>query len=124
MPVRRFVLLFFLACLVFSDPALARRRARRTVMTCMATAHSEEGTTASGTTSRKGTVAADPDVIPLGSRIRVTGAGKYSGEYTVADTGRKIKGREIDIYMPTTAEAKEFGKKRVKVQIIQKGEAK
>jgi len=87
----------------------------------MATAHSVEGETASGTRSRPGTAAADPSVIPLGSRIRVQGAGKYSGEYSVEDTGRAIKGREIDLYMKSNAEAKAFGKQRVKVTVLESG---
>ena len=83
-----------------------------------ATAYSVEGETASGRTAQKGIVAADNDVLPLGTRIRITGAGRYSGEYTVADTGRKLSGREIDIYMPNDAEAKRFGKKRVRVTVL------
>ena len=84
----------------------------------MATAYSVEGETASGRQTREGLVAADPDVLPLGTRIRVTAAGGYSGEYTVADTGRKISGREIDIYLRSDAEAKEFGKKSVRVEVL------
>lgn len=90
-------------------------------MTFIATAHSQKGQTASGITSHVGTVAADPAVLPLGSRIHVTGAGGYTGDYTVADTGASVRGRHIDIYMPTHAEAKKFGKQRVKVQIRQRG---
>ena len=86
-----------------------------------ATAHSVEGITAAGTWSRPGTVAADPTVLPLGSRIRVVGAGNYSGEYSVEDTGAKVNGRHIDIYMPTNAEAKQFGKQTVKVYILSTG---
>jgi 3D (Asp-Asp-Asp) domain-containing protein len=88
----------------------------------MATAHSQEGETAAGTLSRPGTVAADPDVLPLGSKISVSGAGRYSGVYTVEDTGRKIKGKEIDIYMTSAAEAKKFGRKRVKVTVLEYGD--
>src|SRR5262245_21971931 len=62
-----------------------------------ATAYSIEGRTAAGTRSRQGIVAADPKVLPLGTRIRVHGAGRYSGDYLVGDTGRGIKGREIDV---------------------------
>jgi 3D (Asp-Asp-Asp) domain-containing protein len=88
----------------------------------LATAHSVEGITASGTWSRPGTVAADPAVLPLGSRIRVVGAGNYSGEYSVEDTGSKVIGRHIDIYMPTNREAKRFGKQRVRVYILSEGD--
>ena len=45
-------------------------------------------------------------------------AGKYSGEYLVSDTGRTIKGREIDIYLASDAEAKRFGRKRVRVEVL------
>jgi 3D (Asp-Asp-Asp) domain-containing protein len=92
------------------------------VMRFTATAHSVEGTSASGQSSQEGTAAADPDVLPLGSRIRVSGAGKYSGEYKVIDTGRKIQGREIDIYLSNNAEAKQFGKRQVRVEILRLGE--
>ena len=90
-------------------------------MTFLATAHSQKGETASGTISRVGTVAAAPKVLPLGSRLRVIGAGKYSGEYKVVDTGALVKGRHIDIYMRAAAEAKQFGKKRVRVQVLESG---
>lgn len=86
-----------------------------------ATAYSVEGTTASGAHARPGVVAADPKVIPLGSRIRVSDAGPYSGEYDVADTGRAVDGREIDIYLVNDAEAKKFGRRRVQVEILQRG---
>jgi len=83
-----------------------------------ATAYSIEGTTASGATTRKGICAADPAVLPLGTRIRVHEAGEYSGEYLVSDTGRTIKGREIDIYLANDAAAKRFGRKKVRVEIL------
>lgn len=84
-----------------------------------ATAYSIEGKTASGAQAREGTVAADPDVLPLGTKIRVHDAGQYSGEYVVKDTGRTIKGREIDVYLANDAEAKRFGRKRIKVEILE-----
>ncbi|HEY8133299.1 MAG TPA: 3D domain-containing protein [Thermoanaerobaculia bacterium] len=67
----------------------------------------------------KGTVAADPNVLPLGSKIRVRGAGPYSGEYTVVDSGRKVKGNVIDIYMSSDREARKFGKRKVEVEILE-----
>ena len=86
-----------------------------------ATAYSIEGVTASGAQTRKGIVAADPQVLPIGSRIRVEGADPYDGEYTVTDTGREIKGREIDIYIANDAEAKRFGRKKVSVEVLERG---
>lgn len=86
-----------------------------------ATAYSIQGKTASGSPARQGVVAADPDVLPLGSRIRIEGAGRYSGEYLVADTGRTIRGREIDIFIADHGEARRFGRRDVKVEILADG---
>ena len=104
--------------------ALAQARQPRS-FTCTATAYSVHGETADGDITKPGqTVAADPAFIPLGSRIKVTGAGRYSGIYTVTDTGRKIDGREIDIFIPDPAAAKEFGRKTVRVTILKLGDEK
>lgn len=83
-----------------------------------ATAYSIEGRTKSGKQTRQGIVAADPKVLPIGSRIRVNGAGAYSGVYTVADTGRAIKGHEIDIYIADDAAARRFGRQSVEVEVL------
>ncbi len=80
--------------------------------------------TAAGTVPHEGIVAADPDVIPLGSRIRIMNAGPYNGIYTATDTGDKIKGQRIDIYLSSAAEAKQFGRKMVMVQILHTGDGK
>jgi peptidoglycan lytic transglycosylase len=85
-----------------------------------ATAYSVTGTTASGMQTRRGIVAADPAVLPLGSRIRVHGAGAYSGLYTVTDSGPEVKGLEIDLFIPDGAEAKRFGRRRVRVEILER----
>jgi 3D (Asp-Asp-Asp) domain-containing protein len=66
-------------------------------------------------------VAADRRVLPLNTRIRIDGAGEYSGEYTVEDTGAKMFGHRIDIYLPSRAEAKRFGRHRVRVVVLQYG---
>ena len=83
-----------------------------------ASAYSIEGKAANGSKSCKGTVSADPAVLPLGSKIRVRGAGLYSGVYTVIDTGQKVKGRVIDIFVSSVREAVEFGKKQVEVELL------
>jgi 3D (Asp-Asp-Asp) domain-containing protein len=85
-----------------------------------ATGYSVTGTTASGMQTHRGIVAADPTVLPLGSRIRVYDAGRYSGVYTVTDTGPGVSGHEIDIYIPDGAEAKRFGRRRVHVEILER----
>ncbi|MDP9170137.1 MAG: 3D domain-containing protein [Acidobacteriota bacterium] len=103
-----------------AEPSASRRRP--TFRYFMATAYSVEGTGASGKWSHPGTVAADRNVLPLNSRIRIYGAGRYSGDYTVEDTGGKVDGRHIDVFMPSTAEAKKFGRQRVKVVILKYGD--
>ena len=95
---------------------------RPTIRYFIATAYSVEGTGASGKWSHPGTVAADRKVLPLNSRIRVYGAGRYSGDYSVEDTGGKVDGHHIDVYMPSHAEAKKFGRQRVKVVVLKYGD--
>jgi 3D (Asp-Asp-Asp) domain-containing protein len=87
-----------------------------------ATAYSQQGKTASGDYVHRHVVAADPDVLPIGSRIKVKRAGRYSGEYVVADTGEKIQGRRLDIFIPSTRDCQKFGRKRVRVTVIQLGD--
>lgn len=87
-----------------------------------ATAYTIEGETAAGTQTRHGIVAADPDILPLGSRIRVHDAGRYSGEYTVEDTGRRVNGHQIDIYIADARAAKEFGRQSVQVEVLERGD--
>jgi 3D (Asp-Asp-Asp) domain-containing protein len=86
-----------------------------------ATAYAQSGTTASGEQTHRHIVAADPDILPIGSRIRISKAGKYSGEYVVADTGGKIQGRRLDIYIPSEQACKKFGVKVVHVQVLERG---
>lgn len=84
-----------------------------------ATAYSITGTTASGQQTRPWTLAADPAIIPLGARIAVRGAGAYSGEYIVTDTGPGVKGHRIDIFLQDPAEAKRFGRRHVRVERLE-----
>jgi 3D (Asp-Asp-Asp) domain-containing protein len=83
----------------------------------VATAYSLRGRTASGKPVQKGMIAADPRLLPLGSRVHIE-AGGYSGEYLVADTGGAVRGRRIDIWTPTTHEAMRFGRRVVKLTIL------
>jgi 3D (Asp-Asp-Asp) domain-containing protein len=86
----------------------------------MATAYSLRGRTASGRMVSRGLIAADPRVLPLGSRVRVEHPG-YSGEYLVADTGGAIRGRHIDIWIPSSREAMRFGRRTVKLTVLSYG---
>lgn len=85
-----------------------------------ATAYSLKGRTASGIETRQGVVAADPRVIPLGSLVQIK-AGDYSGVYTVHDTGSAVKGNLVDVWMPSQKEARKFGRRAIKLQVLRYG---
>jgi len=82
-----------------------------------ATAYCLKGRTASGEHVRPGIIAADPRVLPLGTVVHLR-AGRYTGTYTVLDTGGRIRGRLIDVYVPTQKEAIQFGRQKVKIKIV------
>ena len=86
----------------------------------VATAYSLRGRTASGRMVSRGLIAADPALLPLGSRVRLEHPG-YSGEYLVADTGGAIRGRRIDIWTPSSMEAMRFGRRTVKLTVLSYG---
>jgi 3D (Asp-Asp-Asp) domain-containing protein len=87
-----------------------------------ATAYCKGTTTASGVRVRTGVAAADPALLPVGSVVNVsTGDEKYSGVYTVMDTGPEVKGRELDLYLWSCHEALRFGRKRVEVTVLRLG---
>lgn len=61
------------------------------------------------------TVAADPDVLPLGTRVCIEGI----GERVVQDTGGAIRGRKIDLAVESHEEALEFGRRAAEVYILE-----
>jgi 3D (Asp-Asp-Asp) domain-containing protein len=72
--------------------------------------------TKSQTTPQAGmTVAADPRVLPLGSRIIIRG---LPGVWHVHDTGRLVKGRHIDLFVGSCAEARSWGRRRVHAWVV------
>jgi 3D (Asp-Asp-Asp) domain-containing protein len=72
-----------------------------------------------GTAPTEKTVAADPAVLPLGARIRLTGLDKrYNGVYVVRDTGGNIRGHRIDLYMRDCHEAVKFGRRPARVAVL------
>jgi len=87
-----------------------------------ATAYSTKGNTVKGVQTQPGIVAADKRLLPLGSTIRVTDAGKYSGLYVVTDVGTAIVGHRIDIFVTDLEEARAFGKKEVQVELLKVGD--
>jgi 3D (Asp-Asp-Asp) domain-containing protein len=87
-----------------------------------ATAYALPGRTASGHTVRRGLIAADRS-LPLGTRVRLD-AGRYSGEYLVADRGSRVRGRVIDIWVPSNGEAIRFGRRPIKLTVLSYGAKK
>lgn len=88
-----------------------------------ATAYCLKGRTASGINTRPGVIAADPRVLPLGTVVHLR-SGRYTGTYTVMDTGGRIKGRRVDVYVLTHKEAREFGRRQVKIKVLGRGSAR
>jgi 3D (Asp-Asp-Asp) domain-containing protein len=71
------------------------------------------GKTAFGVPVRKGVVAVDPKLIPLGTKLDVPGYGPG----LAADIGMAIRGRIIDLWFPTTAKARSWGRRTVTITI-------
>jgi 3D (Asp-Asp-Asp) domain-containing protein len=87
-----------------------------------ATAYCKGSTTASGVNVRSGIAAADPDLLPVGSVVQVDAPGaRYDGVYTVMDTGPKVQGRHVDLYMWSCHEALRFGRAAVRVSVLRLG---
>lgn len=77
-----------------------------------------------GNKLKVGTVAVDPKVIPLGTKLYITGY-TYNGlptggmVATASDVGSAIKGNHIDIYVPgSSAQASNFGIQNIKVYVL------
>jgi uncharacterized protein YabE (DUF348 family)/3D (Asp-Asp-Asp) domain-containing protein len=95
------------------------------VIHCEATAYSSQepgiGTiTASGKPVKRNpngysTIAVDPKVIPMGTRVYVDGYGYATAE----DTGGAIKGNKIDVYLHTISDCIAWGRRGVNVYILE-----
>ncbi len=87
-----------------------------------ATAYCKGTTTASGVNVRSGIAAADPDLLPVGSVVQVDAPGtRNDGIYTIMDTGPKVQGRRLDLYMWSCHEALAFGRRPVQVTVLRLG---
>lgn len=58
------------------------------------------------------TIAVDPKLIRLGSKVLISGK-----EYIAEDTGGAIKGKRIDLFVGSHSEAMKFGKKLIEVYV-------
>lgn len=76
--------------------------------------------TAMGTRARVGAVAVDPKVIPLGSKLYIESMDGFAsyGYATAEDTGGAIKGNRIDLFYSTSSQARNFGRRNVKVYVL------
>ena len=59
------------------------------------------------------TIAADPEVLPMGSKVEINDI-----VYVVEDTGKLVKGTVIDIYFNTHEEAVRFGRQKINVYLV------
>ncbi|HBT20728.1 MAG TPA: hypothetical protein DEA47_05140 [Peptococcaceae bacterium] len=84
-------------------------------MTMIVSAYTHTGNpTATGDMPTRGTIAVDPRVIPLGTKLYVEGYG-YG---TALDTGGGIKGARLDVFFESKKQALEWGRKKVQVIIL------
>jgi 3D (Asp-Asp-Asp) domain-containing protein len=82
-------------------------------LTVSATGYSIRGSTATGAPTGPGVVAVDPGVIPLGTRMTIPGY----GEGVAADTGGAVRGASIDLWFPTLAQARAWGRRTVTITL-------
>ena len=93
-------------------PASPAANGDRTI-TVTSTGYSLPGTTATGLPVGFGVVAVDPSVIPLGTRLTIPGY----GEGVAADTGGAVQGYTIDLWFPTLADARAWGRRTVTITL-------
>ncbi|MGN4127729.1 ubiquitin-like domain-containing protein [Lysinibacillus sphaericus] len=76
------------------------------------------GTSATGINLRSDSglkvIAVDPSVIKLGSKVWVEGYGTA----IAGDTGGSIKGNKIDILVQSDAQARKWGRKKVRIKVL------
>ena len=88
----------------------------------VATAYCKGQTTSAGVSPQAGIAAADPGLLPEGSVVEIDGAGdRYRGIYTVMDTGPKVAGRHLDLYMWSCIEAMSFGRRQITLTVLRHG---
>ena len=87
-----------------------------------ATAYCKGIVTASGVAAQSGVVAADPEMLPVGSVIEIDSlTPRYNGIYTVMDTGPAVQGRQVDVYMWSCNEALQFGRRPIHLTVLRLG---
>jgi cystine transport system substrate-binding protein len=82
-------------------------------LTVSSTGYSLKGRTATGLPVGWGIVSVDPSVIPLGTKLTIPGY----GEGVAADVGSDVRGADIDLWFPTLAEARAWGRRTVTITL-------
>ena len=82
-------------------------------LTVSSTGYALPGHTATGIPVGWGVVAVDPALIPLGSRMTIPGY----GQGVAADTGGAVRGATIDLWFPTLAQARAWGRRTITITI-------
>ena len=91
-------------------------------MAYSATAYCKGMTTTSGVPAQTGIAASDPALLPVGSVVEIDARDeRYSGVYTVMDTGPAVQGRLIDLYMWNCNEALRFGRRPIRLKVLRLG---
>ena len=87
-----------------------------------ATAYCKGETTSSGVVVRTGVAAADPALLPVGTVMRIDMPNpRYSGIWTVMDTGPAVQGRVVNLYLWSCTEALAFGRRPVRLTLLRLG---
>jgi 3D (Asp-Asp-Asp) domain-containing protein len=86
------------------------------------TAYCLSGTTRRGRYVRPGIVAADRKLFPLSRYIELYAGEKYLGRFLIDDTGSRIRGAHIDVWVPTCREAIIFGRQRGTAMLLPRPE--
>ncbi|HEX8317711.1 3D domain-containing protein [Longimicrobium sp.] len=88
------------------------------------TAYCLRGTTRTGVRVRDGIAAGDPNVLPLGSVVRVSHTdGRLIGVFVIMDTGGAVRGNKIDLWFSSCAEAEDWGIRSVITEVLDIGRA-
>lgn len=91
----------------------------KAIYTMEATAYTGDTITATGTTPVRNpngisTIAVDPSIIPLGSKVYIPGY----GEALATDTGGAIKGHRIDLFLNSEDECINWGRQNVSLYLL------
>jgi 3D (Asp-Asp-Asp) domain-containing protein len=86
------------------------------------TAYCLRGTMRTGVRVRDGMAAGDPNVLPLGSVVRVTHPdGRLIGIFVIMDTGGAVRGNKIDLWFDSCREATDWGIRPVVAEVLDIG---